>query len=89
MAFLTGVTMPSVAMSFPFLVPFIGTGEQARLGLEALAFSGILCGLLLTPVHLCLPLSASYFVCPLTRIIRRMLWPAVFVASAGVLMAIL
>ncbi len=88
-AFLTGVTMPSVAMSFPFLVPFIGTGEQANLGLEALAFSGILCGLLLTPVHLCLPLSAGYFECSLTRIIRRMLWPTVFVAGAGVLMAIL
>jgi integral membrane protein (TIGR00529 family) len=88
-AFLTGVTMPSVAMSFPFLVPFIGTGEQARLGLEALAFSGILCGLLLTPVHLCLPLSAGYFACPLPGIIRRMLWPAVFVAGAGVLMAFL
>jgi integral membrane protein (TIGR00529 family) len=88
-AFLTGVTMPSVAMSFPFLVPFIGTGEQAQLGLETLAFSGILCGLLLTPVHLCLPLSAAYFECPLFRIIQRMLWPAFFVATAGVLMAIL
>jgi len=87
-AFLTGVTMPAVAMSFPFLVPFIGTGDQARLGLETLAFSGILCGLLLTPVHLCLPLSATYFECPLFRIIQRMLWPAVFVATAGVLMAI-
>jgi len=86
-AFLTGVTVASVAMSFPFLVPLIGTGEQAHLGLETLAFAGIMCGLLLTPVHLCLPLSASYFACPLTRIIRRMLWPAVFVACAGALKA--
>ena len=88
-AFLTGVTMASVAMSFPFLVPFIGTGEQAHVGLETLAFAGIMCGLLLTPVHLCLTLSAAYFECPLTRIIQSILWPAFFMAIAGILMAIL
>jgi integral membrane protein (TIGR00529 family) len=85
---LTGVTMPTVAITFPFLIPFIGTGEQAKMGLETLAFSGLIVGLLVTPVHLCLALSASYFETSLTKIILKVLPPACFVAVAGVLMAI-
>jgi hypothetical protein len=87
-SFLTGVTMPTVAITFPFLMPFIGTGEDANLALEALAFSGLICGLLITPVHLCLALSASYFEAPLTRIIIRLAGPVVFVGIAGMLMAL-
>lgn len=86
--FLTGLTMPTVAITFPFLMPFIGTGSEARVGLETLAFSGLVCGLLLTPVHLCMALSASYFKTPLAKIVLRLLGPVVFVAGAGVLMAV-
>ena len=86
--FLTGVTMPTVAITFPFLAPFIGTGQEAKVGLETLAFSGLACGLLLTPVHLCLVLSASYFETSLTKIILKLLGPVIFVAAAGVLMAV-
>jgi hypothetical protein len=88
-SFLTGVTMPTVAITFPFLMPFIGTGDQANLALEALAFSGLICGLLITPVHLCLALSASYFEAPVTRIIARLAGPVAFVGGAGLLMALL
>jgi integral membrane protein (TIGR00529 family) len=87
-ALLTGVTMPTVAITFPFLIPFIGTGQDARIGLEVLAFSGLVCGLLLTPIHLCLALSASYFETPLMRIIVQLLGPVALVALAGTLMAI-
>jgi integral membrane protein (TIGR00529 family) len=87
-SFLTGVTMPTVAITFPFLMPFIGTGGQARLGLETLAFSGLICGVLATPVHLCLSLSASYFEAPLVRIVLKLLCPLAFVAAAGILMAL-
>jgi hypothetical protein len=87
-AYLTGVTMPTVAITFPFLAPFIGAGAQAKVGLETLAFSGLVCGLLATPVHLCLALSASYFEAPLLRILLRLLGPIVFVAAAGVLVAV-
>ena len=83
--FLTGVTMPSVAITFPFLMPFIGTGPEAKVELETLAFSGLLCGLFLTPVHLCLSLSASYFEAPLMKIVVKLLGPVVFVAAAGIL----
>jgi len=87
--FLTGVTMPTVAITFPFLMPFIGTGQEAKVELETLAFSGLACGLLLTPVHLCMALSASYFETPLMKIVVKLLGPVIFVAAAGVLAALL
>jgi uncharacterized protein len=87
-AFLTGVTMPTVAITFPFLIPFIGTGHDANLGLEVLAFSGLVCGLLLTPIHLCLALSATYFEAPLMKIIILLLAPTAFIAATGFGMAL-
>jgi len=87
--FTTGVTMPSVAITYPFLLAFIGTGPQARVGLESLAFAGLLFGLGVTPVHLCLPLSASYFQTSLLKIIWKLVLPAVGVAVAGAVLAAL
>ena len=86
--FTTGVTMPTVAITYPFLIAFIGTGSDARMGLEGLAFSGLLFGLWLTPVHLCLALSASYFQTSLLKIIFKLLLPTAGVAIAGILMAV-
>ncbi len=86
--FTTGVTMPTVAITYPFLIAFIGTGSEARMGLEVLAFSGLLFGLWLTPVHLCLTLSASYFQTSLLKIIFKLLLPVAGVAITGILMAV-
>jgi integral membrane protein (TIGR00529 family) len=86
--FATGVTMPTVAMTYPFLIAFIGTGAEVKMGLEALAFSGLLFGLWLTPVHLCITLSASYFDTSLMKIITKLIPPAVGVAAAGALLAV-
>jgi integral membrane protein (TIGR00529 family) len=86
-AFLTGLTLPSVVITFPFFIPYIGNGPNALVGLETLAFSGLVCGLLMTPVHLCLALSASYFETHLLKIILRILGPVFFIALAGILMA--
>jgi hypothetical protein len=87
-SYLTGVTTATVAITFPFLVPFVGTGPGARMGLETLAFAGLACGLLITPVHLCLALSASYFNTSLAKIMLKLLGPMAFVALAGTLMAV-
>ena len=87
-ALTTGVTMGTVAITYPFLIGFIGTGSQARMGLEVLAFSGLLCGLWLTPVHLCLSLSASYFQTSLLKIILKLLLPTIGVVITGILMAV-
>ncbi|OHB73326.1 MAG: hypothetical protein A2Z25_00255 [Planctomycetes bacterium RBG_16_55_9] len=85
--FATGVTMPTVAMTYPFLIAFIGTGAEAKMGLETLAFSGLLFALWLSPVHLCITMSASYFETPLLKIISKLILPALGVAAAGALMA--
>jgi hypothetical protein len=57
------------------------------MGLEALAFSGLLVGLWITPVHLCLSLSASFFQTSLLKIITKLLLPTIAVAITGILLA--
>lgn len=86
--FSTGVTMASVAITYPFLIAFIGNGSEAKMGLETLAFSGLLFGLWLTPVHLCIPLSAGFFQTSLLKIITKLMLPTAGVAIAGILMAL-
>jgi uncharacterized protein len=88
-AYVTGVTMPTVAMTFPLLESFIGQGAGVHMGLEVLAFGGVVCGLFLTPVHLCMALSASYFEVPLGRILRLVLLPAAAVAATAFAVALL
>ncbi len=84
----TGVTMGTVAITYPFLMAYITQGGQTNLGLETLAFAGLQFGLTISPIHLCLALSASYFNTPLARIILRVLPPALCIAAAGFLMAL-
>jgi hypothetical protein len=88
-SFSTGVTAPTVAITYPFLMPFIRTGEHLSLGLETLAFAGVVFGLSISPIHLCLALSASYFDTPLLRIIAKILPPALCVTGAGFALALL
>ena len=85
----TGVTMGTVAITYPFLIPYIGHGEDAKVGLETLAFAGVVFGLTVSPIHLCLALSASYFGASLSRIILKVVLPALAVAGAGAAMALL
>ena len=88
-AFLTGITTATVAITFPLLSVYIGTADQARISLEVLAFAGILCGLLLTPIHLCLALSCEYFDTSLGRILRYLVAPVAGIGAAAVVTAIL
>jgi len=71
--FCSGVTLSTVAMTFPFLAAFTGTGGETRMPLVTLGFAGLMCGLFISPVHLCLPLSAAYFRTALPRIIARLI----------------
>jgi uncharacterized protein len=85
----TGVTMPTVAMTYPFLQTYIGHGAQCHLGVETLAFAAVIFGLAVSPIHLCIALSSTYFETSLTRIILKVLPPALCVAGAGFVVAIL
>jgi integral membrane protein (TIGR00529 family) len=86
--FATGVTMPTVAITYPFLLAFIGTGADVNMGLESLAFAGVLFGLWLTPVHLCIALSAGYFQTSLIKIISKLFLPTAGMAAAAILLAL-
>lgn len=88
-SFSTGVTTPTVAITYPFLMPFIRTGDHMQLGVETLAFAGVVFGLAISPIHLCLALSASYFNAPLIRIILKVLPAALCVVGAGLAVALL
>lgn len=88
-AFLIGVTAASVAVTFPFLVPIIGSSDGAHLSLMTLAFAGILAGLNFSPIHLCLPMSAEYFQVPLTSIIRKLVLPILVMVIAAIAAAVL
>lgn len=87
--FSTGVTAPTVAITYPFLLPFIRTEGGMSLRVETLAFAGIMLGLAVSPIHLCLALSASYFHTPLLRIVLKVLPAALCVAGAGFAVALL
>jgi hypothetical protein len=81
--------MGTVAITYPFLMAYITQGGQVNLPLETLAFAGLQFGLAISPIHLCLSLSASYFNAPLTRIILHVLPAALCVAAAGFAAALL
>jgi integral membrane protein (TIGR00529 family) len=85
----TGVTLGTVAITYPFLMPYIKAGDSLSMGTETLAFAGLVFGLALSPIHLCLALSASYFEAPLSRIILKVLPVALCVAAAGFAMALI
>jgi len=85
----TGLNLVTAMITFPLLLQYIGTGSEMAFGLEVLAFSGLLCGVLLTPVHLCLALSMSYFETSLTKILSKLLLPLCFIAGAGIVMALI
>lgn len=88
-SFCTGVTTPTVAITYPFLLPFIRTSHGVSLGMETLAFAGVEFGLAISPIHLCLALSASYFDTPLLRIVMKVLPGAVCFAAAAFAVALL
>lgn len=85
----TGVTLGTVAITYPFLLPYIQTADGPNLRIETLAFAGLIFGLMVSPIHLCLALSASYFEAPLVRIVLRVLPAALCVAAAGFALALL
>ncbi len=85
----TGVTTGTVAITYPFLMAYIVRDGQTNMGLETLAFAGLQFGLAISPIHLCLSLSASYFHTSLSWIILRVLPAALCIVAAGVLMALI
>ncbi len=81
---LTGVNQAFVAISFPLLVPVIGTGSPDMVLLTFAYISGF-AGILLSPAHLCLALTAEYFRADLKDVYRILVLPVAAVFAAALL----
>ena len=83
--FATGISMAFVGVAFPLLVPFIvldsGINSQALM----LAYVSGMMGLFLSPLHLCLILSAEYFGARLTNVYRYVLPPILALEAIAII----
>jgi len=85
---LTGVNQAFVAIAFPILLPIIGKGQPDMILLMFAYVSGF-CGILISPAHLCLALTADYFKAELRDVYRILIWPVSVVFSAAVLVLVI
>jgi uncharacterized protein len=83
-ALLTGVNQAFVAISFPLLVPIVGTGSPDMV-LMTFAYVSGFCGILLSPAHLCLALTAGYFKAEMRDVYRILAGPVAVVFAAVLL----
>jgi hypothetical protein len=83
---LTGVNQAFAAIAFPLLVPIIGQGHP-DLVLFLFAYVSGFVGILLSPAHLCLALTADYFHADLKDVYRLLVGP-VGVVFGGALLAL-
>ncbi|MBS4097805.1 MAG: DUF401 family protein, partial [Sulfuricella sp.] len=80
---MTGLTVAFVGITFPFLLPLMGEGGVVGPGLLALAFGSGFCGVMLSPLHLCLILSGEYFNADFGAVFRRLPIPSALVLASG------
>jgi len=81
---LTGVNQAFVAISFPLLVPVIGTGSPDMVLLTFAYVSGF-AGILLSPAHLCLALTADYFKADMKDVYPILVGPVAVIFAAALL----
>ncbi|MDH5365315.1 MAG: DUF401 family protein, partial [Dehalococcoidia bacterium] len=85
MGFATGIGMGFVGISLPLLVPFLTFGSGVNSYALLLAYTSGNVGVLLSPVHLCLILSAEYFKASLVKVYRYILPPLLAIEAVAVL----
>ncbi len=81
---LTGVNQAYVAIAFPLIVPIVGMGKPDMV-LLSFAFVSGFAGILLSPAHLCLALTAEYFKADLRAVYRILAGPVAAVFAAALL----
>ncbi len=80
---LTGVNQAFPAIAFPLLVPIMGRGHP-DMALVMFAYVSGFVGILLSPAHLCLALTADYFKAPLRDVYKILIWPVAAVFGSAV-----
>lgn len=71
-AFLTGLTSMGVAISYPIILNLFYPKGVLSFALMGLAYSGAVCGILFSPLHLCLIVTMNYFKCELSKIYKSL-----------------
>lgn len=83
--FMSGITVAFVGVSYPILLPILKAGNTIDPGLTMLAFTAGFAGTLLSPMHLCLALSAEYFKAELPKVLRKLYIPVGFILMGAFL----
>jgi integral membrane protein (TIGR00529 family) len=71
---MTGLTIAFVGVAFPILLPILTGGDNVFIYLM-LAYASGYCGVLLSPLHLCLVLTKDYFKAELRKVYHLLLAP--------------
>ncbi len=79
----TGMTMAYVGITFPILLTYFTTGDFPMIAFM-LAYAGGYAGIMLSPVHLCLVLTAKYYRAPLPTVYRLLYAPVFSVLAVAV-----
>jgi len=85
MGFATGFSSAFVGVALPLLVPFIVSGSGINGYALILAYVSGMMGLFLSPLHLCLILSAEYFKASLTGVYKYLLAPVMVIEVTVIL----
>ena len=77
----TGISMAFVGIALPLLVPYIALESGINSYALLVAYVSGMMGLILSPLHLCLILSAEYFKANLARVYRYVIPPALVIEA--------
>ncbi len=87
--FAAGLSIAFVGIAFPLLLPFIVTADGLNVTALFLAYVSGGLGYMVSPLHLCLILSAEYFKARLSDVYRLMVPPLIAVIGAALLIYLL
>jgi hypothetical protein len=84
---ITGITVAFVGATFPIIFSLLTNTDMADhlLAYTVLTFCSGYCGVLLSPLHVCLVLTCTYFKTDLASIYPKLALPCAAVAAAGLL----
>ena len=85
MGLATGFTMTFAGVALPLLVPYIASDSGINGPILLLAYASGLTGVLLSPLHLCLILSAEYFKATLAKVYMYILPPSLAIEVIAIL----
>jgi integral membrane protein (TIGR00529 family) len=85
MGFITGISLTFAGVALPLLIPFIIQDSATNIPALLVAYTSGFMGVLLSPLHLCLILSAQYFKARLGKVYRYVLIPTLAIESLVIL----